>query len=128
MDWTIPPDVLQAEVAKMQPAAIVCNDDPDRIPRWVALIGSNLADAVTTTIALRRPNVYEANPLMGPIAKKPVLLWSLKGGIGVFEAWVLDKTTRKLRGRCGVANWATAVLSGANVALTISNYRNAVRR
>lgn len=56
-------DQLAIELAKRQ-VPEVRQDDPQRIPRWLALAAGNGLDAVSTELALQRPNTYEANPIM----------------------------------------------------------------
>ena len=84
------------------PAAQVQPDDPRRIPRWLALLGSQMFDAGTTTFAMKH-GAAEGNPIMRPFADKPAAFYPIKAGIGALQAFLLDRVARK---RPSLANGA----------------------
>ena len=89
--------------------------DTGRLARYLALIGSNLFDAGTTHVALQRPGTREAGP-MGNLAKNPVALFSLKAGMGLAQALLLDRLKNRK-----AANITAGTIAGANTAIGISN-------
>lgn len=68
------------------------DDDPARLWRWIALLGSGIADAESTRRALKRPGNYEANPAMAKIAGNTPLSFGVKLGVNGGMAALLDKT------------------------------------
>ena len=100
------------------PAAQDQPKDTLRVPRWLALLGSNLFDAGTTQAALSRGAV-ESNPLLRGVAGNPAALYGLKGGIGALEAMLMDLVAKK--GHHKVANTVGFGLSGMNTAIGAHN-------
>lgn len=103
----------------MERPAIVKKDDPGRIPRWLALLGSNLFDAASTQVALSRSGTKEGNPAMRGIAGNPAALFGLKGLVGAGEALLMDLVAKK--GNTKAANITAGAISGLNGAVGISN-------
>lgn len=111
-DLSLPPDVLATEAAKMQPAAIVCPDDPKRLPRWIALMAGNLWDAGTTHYAVSR-GVPEQNFLFRGIVKEPALLYGVKAGSAIVTSLLLDRVART-HCRPDIANGMAAMTAAAH--------------
>lgn len=104
---------LQEAFAQPQPES----RDSLRLPRWLALLGSNLFDAATTDAALRS-GAREANPLVKPFAGNRMALYGLKGGIGLLEALLLDRAAKT---HPNVANGVGFGLSGLNAGIGVHN-------
>lgn len=82
----------------------------------IAPVAANVADAVTTKLAIDR-GAKEQNPLMRPLVKKPLLHLAAKTALGVGSAYVADKIAKKHKtlGKI-VAGGATAVPASMSVA------------
>jgi hypothetical protein len=121
MDW-------QASIAKAiealpperrNPAPLVETVDRARaMHRWglPVLYGGMMADAMTTAVALQRPNIREANPLMEPLGLAGIL--AAKGAANGFAGWALDKAAH--RG----SRWATLAAISLGVAQGIAAVHN----
>lgn len=81
------------------------------------LIASTSADLITTEMALRRPGLYEANPLMqSPYARI---------GLKTLSTTLIIKTRHKLikEGHKKTANILTGIACGFFTILAINNYK-----
>ena len=56
-----------------------------------ALVAGDMADAVTTIQALKRPGTYEANPIAAPFGTHPAAMLAFKGGSALVKALILEK-------------------------------------
>lgn len=62
------------------------------------LLAANVADPLSTEVALRRPNTYEANPLL----VDPVARWVLKGTSAAVEVVAVRRLWRSDHRRAAV--------------------------
>lgn len=99
-------------------ASKATHKDPARLARWAALLGGGAADAESTRRALKRPGVYEANPLMKGIAKNTPALYGMKLGTNAAVAAALDKAHEK---HPKVANTMAAALSALQFLVALRN-------
>lgn len=107
---------LQAELTQQTPPE---SKDRLRVPRWAALLGSNVFDALSTSAALKgNPQAREANPALRGIAGNPLALLGIKGGVGLLEALLMDKLAKKSPKAANITGFGIA---GANTALGINN-------
>lgn len=94
--------------------------DSARLARWIALLGANGADALTTSAALKRGG-SEANPAMKGLAQHPMGLLLAKLGIGAGEALLMDLLAK--RGATKAANITGFGVAGATGAIAAHNAR-----
>ncbi|MGE3341491.1 MAG: DUF5658 family protein [Candidatus Altimarinota bacterium] len=94
-------------------------DDPNRLKRWIALLGGQMFDAGSTTFALNQ-GATESNPIMRPFADKPAAFYPIKIGIGALTALLLDRVAKK---EPEIANGAAI---GSTIGLGIAGTRNLV--
>ncbi len=120
---TIPANLVDQEAQKMDVQQLKQPNDQDvlRVPRWLMLLGSNLADAETTRQALGRSGTREGNTAIGGIANNPYALYGLKIGSGVGESLLMDLLAKLKHKK--LANVTTGGITGLNVGLSISNSR-----
>lgn len=93
-------------------------DDPLRIPRWIALGASGLADGLTTRAAIRR-GATETNPFMAPFAKSDAGMLLGKLLFNGLVGWSADQQADDHPGR------ANALAGLASLVQLLAAYHNA---
>lgn len=74
-----------------------CASDP-RVRKYEAAnYAANLADGVTTVLALRKPGVRESNPIVRPIAKRPELFIPFKLAVAALENNMCERDFKEHR-------------------------------
>lgn len=128
MPLRLPPGLIEQEAPKLEqvvPMAPPPAEDPHRLKRWMALLGSNAFDAGTTSYALRNGH-RERNPALRPLATNPWALMGLKLGVGGLEGLMMDAMA-KATNRPNLANLGAAAITGLNTAFGINNLRHGRR-
>lgn len=64
---------------------------------------AQMLDAHSTQVALSRPGVVEANPLLGPVASRPAALWALKVGAAAATYHLKARLFRSGRHKTAIA-------------------------
>ena len=85
-------------------------------PLWASIIASNVADLVSSKIALGRPGTMEANPIM-----RGNRLYVVKSGMTTVEILLIHHQWTHGHKRAAVIN--TIILSTVNGAITVHNLR-----
>lgn len=82
------------------------------------LIAANIADIVSTQVALQQPGIVETNPLV-----RTVGLYPMKVGATAAEIYLVHKMWASGQRKSAII--ATCIIVGINVGLTYNNLRHA---
>lgn len=118
------PDIFRPEALKKYSATTNPNETsipaqakPEGIPNLMkaGLIGANLFDAGSTNRVISNGG-RELNPAVAPISHNPALMYGVKGGVGLAEAYALNELSKhghpKWAKGLGLAGMAIPTIAG----------------